>query len=344
MMDLNEINEHSIINVLFDQEDKPIDANQLDYLNLVFTRDGIFLVQKNRFGISFERIEQAYKNRALRRYRFKWATESFLPKPNKSMFEDILECFKYIVGQTNDELLIIIYYDTVEKKHIMDIVKVQLISGGAVKYAYNKAYEMEDRYIKYLEIHSHNTMSAGFSGTDNNDEKKYLYFCGVIGKINEHSNIYSVDQAFRIWTGKEFRVIQPWEVFDSYMKTTPIRDEHKNQMDEILRISKAASELKKSMTPGVAGQQFLGAGFHKLSNGREIEVLEDNVFPKIPNLFETFFSPEELAELDDDELDETDIIWDNYNADEKEMLKELIEADNNGRGVANVFNRPLQKD
>lgn len=342
-MDLNEINEHSIINVIFDQDKTPLDINQLDYLNLVFTRDGIFLVQKNRFGISFERIEQPYKNRSLRRYKFNWAIESFLPKPDKVMFEEILECFKYIVGQTKDELLIIIYYDTQEKKHIMDIVKVQLISGGAVKYAYNKDYEMEDRYIKYLEIHSHNTMHANFSGTDNGDEKKMLCYYGVIGQINEHSNIYSVDQKFRIWTGKEFREVKPWEVFDSYMKTIVIKDENKDQMDEILRISKAAMELKKNMAlPGVGGQ-FHGPGIHKLSNGKEIEVLEDNMLPIYPNLFTSLFDPDPLDELDDDELDESGILWDNYNDDEKVMLQELIEADN-GRGVANVFNRPLSKD
>ena len=342
MTDLNEINEHAIINVLFDQADTPMDIDQLDYLNLVFTRDGIFLVQKNRFGISFERIEQRYKNRMLRRYKFNWATESFLPKPDKTIFEDVLECFKYIVNQTKDELLIILYYDTIEKNYIMDIVKVQLISGGAVKYAYNKAYEMEDRYIKYLEIHSHNTMAPNFSGTDNGDEKKMLCFYGVIGQITEHSNVYSVGQKFRIWTGKEFREVKPWEVFDSYMKTTKIKEQHKDQMDEILRISKAAAELRKSLIPGVQSQ-FPGAGMHTLSSGKKIEVIEDNILPMVPNLFDTFFEAENFDDMDDDDLDESGIIWENYNDDEKEMLMELIEADN-GRGVANVFNRPLPKN
>jgi len=343
MTDLTEINQHAIINVLFDQEDIPIDIDQLDYLNLVFTRDGIFLVQKNRFGISFERINQPYKNRALRRYKFNWAIESFIRKPDKVMFEEILECFKYIAKEAKDELLIIIYYDTQEKKHIMDIVKVQLVTGGSVKYAYNKAYEMEDRYIKYLEIHSHNTMGAGFSGTDNNDEKKYLYYCGVIGRIDEHSNIYSVDQKFRVWTGQEFREVKPWEVFDSYMRTTPIKDEHKKQMDEILRISKAAAELKKN-TSVIGGQsQFPGAGFHTLSNGKKVEIIEDNMLPAFPNLFDQFFTQDELDNMDDDELDETGVMWDNYDEDEKEMLIELMEQDS-GRGVANVFNRPLPKD
>lgn len=343
MIDLNEINQHSIVNVLFDHKDQPIDIDQLDYINLVFTRDGIFLVQKNRFGISFERTEQPYKNRSLRRYKFNWATESFIRKPNKAMFEEILECFKYIVKETKEELLIIIYYDTIEKEHIMDIVKVQLVTGGSVRYAYNKAYEMEDRYIKYLEIHSHNTMGANFSGTDNGDEKKVLCFYGVIGKIDEHSNIYSVDQKFRIWTGKEFREVKPWEVFDSYMRTTSIKDEHKKQMDEILRISKAATELRKNTSTIGNQTQFPNAGFHTLSNGKKVEIIEDNIVPSFPNLFDQFFTQDDFENMDDDELDETGIMWDNYDEDEKEMLMELMEQDS-GRGVANVFNRPLPKN
>jgi len=342
MTDLTEINEHSIMNVLFDQKDNQINIEQLDYLNLVFTRDGIFLVQKNRFGISFERINQPYKNRSLRRYKFNWATESFIKKPDKLMFEEILECFKYIAKETKEELLIILYWDTIEEKHIMDIVKVQLITGGSVKYAYNKKYEMEDRYIKYLEIHSHNTMGANFSGTDNGDEKKILCFYGVIGKISEHSNIYSVDQKFRIWTGKEFREVNPWEVFDSYMKTIEIRKEHKDQMDEVLRISKAAAELKKT-SPMIGGQtQFPGVGVHKLSNGKEVEVIEDNM-PMIPNIFDSLLAQNDFENMDDDELDESGIIWENYDDDEREMLMELID-ENTGRGVPNVFNRSLPKN
>ena len=339
MTELNEINENAIINVLFDSKETPLDINNLDYLNLVFTRDGIFLVQKNRFGISFERIQQPYKNRILRRYKFNWACESFLQKPDKVIFEEILECFKYILDKTSDELLIIIYWDTIEKKHIMDIVKVQLITGGSVRYAYNKAYEMEDRYIKYLEIHSHNTMGANFSGTDNGDEKKMLCFYGVIGKINQHSNIYSVDQKFRIWSGKEFREVKPWEVFDSYMKTIDIKENHQKQMDEIIRISKIAAEMKKNQLPNTTSP-----GIHILSNGKKVEVLEDHMRPGLPDIFDSLFSEPDFNNMDDDELDESGIIWDeHYNDDEKQMLQELMETDD-GRGVANVFNRPLPKN
>ena len=102
-------------------------------------------------------------------------------------------------------------------------------------------------------------------------------------------------------------------------------------------------ELKKNMAiPGV-GTQFNGPGIHKLSNGKEIEVIEDNMLPRYPSLFDSLFEPDGLDQMDEDELDESGIIWDNYNDDEREMLQELIEADS-GRGVANVFNRPLSKD
>jgi hypothetical protein len=326
-IDLEKINGRSLMNVFFDIKDKPIKLKDLDYMNLIFSGDGLFLVLKSRFGMTYERTDQPYKNLSLTTYNFDWAFKPLLPKAPKDMFVEILECFKYVVDKTRDELLIIVYYDTLNEKFIMDIVKLQIVAGASVKYAYNKKYEMEERYIKYLEIHSHNTMTAGFSGTDNHDESgRTMYFCGVIGKIDQNSNIYNVDQKFRIWTGNRFRDILPWEVFDVYVPTPGVNEENKKKLDQILTISKIAKENQKPVIIGSSGWRPGNFPTPKdpptmilPSTGREVEVVRDHM-----NVFdEVFPTIEDINDMDDDELDKLGIVWDDYDKEEIDQLKEL---------------------
>lgn len=345
IINLEDINSRSLMNVFFDVEDNPLKIDSLDYLNLVFTGDGVFLVLKSRFGITYERTIQPYKNPLLRKYEFHWAFKSFIPKAPKEMFTDILECFKYVVDKTKDELFIIIYWDTQDKKFIMDIVKLQVVTQGSVKYAYNKTFEMEDRYIKYLEIHSHNTMGASFSGTDNNDESgRTMYYCGVLGKINPHSNIYSVDQKFRIWTGEKFREVDPWEVFDIYMDTPGITVENRKRLDQILAISKASKEINRNRTQiGMTGMTppvgFPGGNGGKKtvflpSSGRHVEEVDpmDRIFKNNP-LDQQFPTIEELSDMDDDELQEWGIFWEELEDDEQEQLGNLMGVEVRGNGT-----------
>jgi hypothetical protein len=341
IVDLSDINGRSLMNVFFDIKDDPIKAADLDYLNLVFTGNGVFLIQKSRFGLTYERTPQKYQNSLLRKYEFDWAAKSFLPKAPKEMFTDILECFKYVVDKTKDELFIILYWDTQDEQFVMDIVKLQVVTQGSVKYAYNKTFEMEDRYIKYLEIHSHNTMGASFSGTDNNDESgRTMYYCGVLGKINQHSNIYSVDQKFRIWTGEKFREIDPWEVFDIYMETPGVSRENQKRLDQILAISKAAKNMNRNQTTGM-NQSFSfpgGNGGKKTvflpSTGRHVEEVEpeESIFAKNP-LDQKFPTIEELSDMDDDELNEWGIFWEELEDDEQEQLSSLMGGEVRGDGT-----------
>lgn len=324
-MNLDELNNNGIVSIHFDAIDKPLDVKKLSFLNLVFAGDGQYIVICSKFGASFEKVDSIkYRNLLLRKYEFDWSFQPFIERAPKEMFEQILECFKYIVGKTNDELLIIIYYDTIEKTHIMDIVKLQLVTGASVKYAYNKKYEMDDRYIKYLEIHSHNTMAAGFSGTDNQDESnRTMYYCGVIGKIDGDSNIFNVDQKFRIWTGTKFQLIPPSEVFEGLeLPKVEVIDEYKTTLDRILIVSKIAKDQKarpiihrsfsidtiQSNTP----QAFTPPGF------KAFDPYED----KEP-------SSEQLANMDDDELDQLGWIWDD---EDKDTIQELMKE---GRGNDN---------
>lgn len=60
-------------------------------------------------------------------------------------------------------------------------VPTQRVSKGSV--SYDRDHLLEGDEI-ILDIHSHNTMGAFFSGTDNNDDKSGFYLSGVAGQLN----------------------------------------------------------------------------------------------------------------------------------------------------------------
>lgn len=61
-------------------------------------------------------------------------------------------------------------------------IPVQKVSGGSVNYTRDQ--ELEARHTLPCEIHSHNTMGAFFSGTDDEDEKADRFY-GVVGELNK---------------------------------------------------------------------------------------------------------------------------------------------------------------
>jgi len=86
---------------------------------------------------------------------------SSLPKPKLSVFNEILEMFKYVCNKSNYELCVNLYYDTLNSEFKLSLHD-QIISGAKVNYDYDENLELSDRYIRYLQIHSHNTMPAFF--------------------------------------------------------------------------------------------------------------------------------------------------------------------------------------
>lgn len=73
-----------------------------------------------------------------------------------------------------------ILYDTERKEYIIKVPK-QKISEFSVNSETDAPYP--DRYIHAMDFHSHNTMPAVFSGTDNADEKETRLYA-VAGRFN----------------------------------------------------------------------------------------------------------------------------------------------------------------
>lgn len=70
-----------------------------------------------------------------------------------------------------------------EKGYYISVPK-QTVSKAAVQFSYDEDALPSDSII-VVDIHSHNTMGAFYSGTDNNNDKNGVYYSGVVGKLDQ---------------------------------------------------------------------------------------------------------------------------------------------------------------
>ena len=243
---LQKINTTSLAKIIFYKEPLQEFIESLDFYNIVFTKNGVYVVLNNKFGTSFDQIDHIkYSNDQLDEFEFETMVMASTPKPKLDIFNEILEMFKYICVKTKWELCVNVYYDTVDKNFKLNLHD-QIISGAKAAYEYDENFEMSSRYIRYLQIHSHNTMGANFSGIDDADENySSLCFCGVIGKITHESKFYNVDMKYRIWGGTRFIDLDFDDVFDIGYHPKILTDSEIQKLNTIIEKSKEASKTPK---------------------------------------------------------------------------------------------------
>ena len=129
-----------------------------------------------------------------------------LPKIPAHIFSKVMGFFKSISDELHYEVLVHILYDTEEKEYIIKVPK-QRISEASVNSETDEPYP--DRYIHVMDFHSHNTMPAVFSGTDNADEKETRLYA-VAGRFNRTFPEITVRAGY---AGK-FIPLNPEDVFE----------------------------------------------------------------------------------------------------------------------------------
>lgn len=129
-----------------------------------------------------------------------------LPKIPAHIFSKIMGFFKSISDELHYEVLVHILYDTEEKEYIIKVPK-QRISHAAVNSEADEPYP--ERYIHVMDIHSHNTMPAVFSETDNDDEKETRLYA-VAGRFDRTFPEITV----RAGCAGKFIYLPPEEVFE----------------------------------------------------------------------------------------------------------------------------------
>jgi len=139
-------------------------------------------------------------------------TPALPPIPLKHL-QDILGFFKMMAQDGSKEALANIYWDKQDEVFITDIPQ-QTVSIFAVKGEINPAYDNE-RYIHFMDVHSHHTMKAFFSEIDDADEKATRVYA-VIGNVLS----YFPEIKVRISNGGKFLNIEPSIVFEDFNKVS----------------------------------------------------------------------------------------------------------------------------
>lgn len=117
-----------------------------------------------------------------------------LPEGKKiplQMLDDIVEFFKRVMkmtgvngnGHGEYEAMAHIVWNKTTKSYRVAIPQ-QKVAKASVSYTWDHVKDDEE---VVLDIHSHNTMGAFFSGTDESDDKTYAGISGVAGQLNNVS-------------------------------------------------------------------------------------------------------------------------------------------------------------
>lgn len=108
---------------------------------------------------------------------------NFLPagKIPYQFLTQIVQFFRAVmtVKKADQEAMAHVLWNPTDGYHIG--IPTQQVSKASVRYDFD---DVKPGDVIVLDIHSHNTMSAFFSGTDNNDDKRSICYSGVAGHLD----------------------------------------------------------------------------------------------------------------------------------------------------------------
>lgn len=109
---------------------------------------------------------------------------NFLPagKLDYRMLEEIIQFFRDVMNikKADQEAMAHILWNETEGYHIS--IPNQTVSKASARYEFDHIKKGD---VIVLDIHSHNTMGAFFSGTDNTDDRKFIGYSGVAGNLDK---------------------------------------------------------------------------------------------------------------------------------------------------------------
>ncbi len=116
---------------------------------------------------------------------------NFLPagKISYSLFEQLVELFRKVSDKLKGDYEAHAWILWSEETGYYISVPEQTVSKASVKFDYSQE-ALPTGHIICVDIHSHNTMGAFFSGTDDNNDKMGIYYSCVIGKLTSDNCEY----------------------------------------------------------------------------------------------------------------------------------------------------------
>lgn len=130
-----------------------------------------------------------------------------LPKIPMHILMFILDFFRELSDRCELEALVHILYDNLRCKYVIRVPK-QKLTHVSVNSVMDEAYP--EHFIHVMDIHSHNTMPAQFSQTDDDDERATRLY-GVVGRFDRVLPEITV----RASCGGKFIAVEPSDIFES---------------------------------------------------------------------------------------------------------------------------------
>jgi len=162
----------------------PAESELIDGNNYIIARDGLYLVRKNQIGKFITLLAPTEMPVPLTSD--KKPVEGFhMSIENKIPYEFLLKTvafFKKVYKEKKGaEAVLQIFYNRTDEAYFFHIDD-QGVSGGGAEM--DRSAELERTHLLIADIHSHNSMAAFFSGTDNRDEKEARIY-GVMGRLDQ---------------------------------------------------------------------------------------------------------------------------------------------------------------
>jgi PRTRC genetic system protein A len=129
-----------------------------------------------------------------------------MPKIPIYLLRQIIEFFKAVLDEKGKvEAFAQIFWSKQRQEYYIH-VPIHEVSGSHITYFNDTDLHFDD--ILVLDIHSHNTMGAFFSSTDNKDDKE-MHIVGVVGKVDG-----LIEMKFRIGVLGNFHNLNISDIFD----------------------------------------------------------------------------------------------------------------------------------
>lgn len=133
-----------------------------------------------------------------------------LPKVPFGLLHTVSKFFYSIMQEMNNsEVMVQIYWNFTKQEYFI-YVPVQRVAGASISFDHSEELLNNPEVCWVIDIHSHNTMGAFFSGTDSADEKSTRLF-GVIGRIKSAEDF---DSVWRAGCNGSFKAQQLEDIFD----------------------------------------------------------------------------------------------------------------------------------
>ncbi len=161
-----------------------------------------------------------------------------LPLIPQSLLQQIISFFRCYMDKSHEfEALAHILWDKEQEEYTVHI-PVQTVSKARVDADLTKEGYPEDRYIHYADIHSHNSMAAKFSPTDDDDEKATRLYI-VVGRLDK----FFPDVTVRMSCGGTYLELDPGTIIESVGETYPAQWRENVKPAQSLRLPAGARHL-----------------------------------------------------------------------------------------------------